>query len=159
MTIDGTQLLRFLEPPVRQSGANGATGAFRAPLDAQGFSSLLEQAGRGALQSGEPVAVPGTFGQALSAEDQQKLSRAADTAQAMGARRALVQLNGKSMMLDVQSRTIENEADGGGIRGQRVDAVINADESPGTSEEINGKNLLASLGSTGFAVRSKLIPT
>lgn len=126
-------LLRRLEPAVRPH-APASNGVQPVPFDEQSFDAILHQAFAGELRSGEPV---GTAGQCdlqtpLDRGQLDRLAIAADRAQAAGARRALMMIDGRGLVIDVASRSILAELtpqDHGDIR--RLDAAMVV---PGASE-------------------------
>lgn len=70
------------------------------------FGDLLRAAEEGQISSGAPVTIAKSAGVSLSSAQLGKLATAADRAQAAGADRALVLMDGMAMQLDVATRTI-----------------------------------------------------
>ncbi len=106
MTSDSLQLLKQLEPIVRPAYAGGSappTGA----LENQPFDELLARARQGQVASGRTVTAD-RAGE-LSGEQVARLSSAADLAEASGAQRALLLMDGRGLLLDVASRVISAE--------------------------------------------------
>lgn len=109
MTVDATQLLKRLNPAVRPAyGASGGAGA-ATPIDQQSFDQLLTQASRGGIVSGRQVEVGCDMHPPLDASQLERLTSAADQAEASGSKRALMLIDGRAVVLDVSSRTIEAE--------------------------------------------------
>jgi hypothetical protein len=107
MTNDPTFLLRQLSPAVLPASVPAA--APRPPLDGLGFDELLRQARGGGLESGRDVAVAYRPAEALTRGQLDRLATAADLAEASGAERALVLLDGRSLLLDVPARALRGE--------------------------------------------------
>jgi hypothetical protein len=105
---DPTFLLKQLEPAVRPAYLGTPTARPSAPLEHQPFDELLAQAKAGRLESGRVVSAA-VEGEPLSPGQLRRLAAAADTAEASGARRALMMLDGRALVLDVPTRTISAE--------------------------------------------------
>ena len=148
MNAQGPDLLGALGSTVRRAGDAGANalGSAGATIDSMGFGALLERARGGGLASGKPVAIDPSLGVELSREQLDRLAAAADRAQASGARRAAVVIEGRVYELDVASRKITGEirpAAGEVMTG--IDALVRIggeDEEDGPSAE----RLLGALG-------------
>lgn len=99
------------------SGAQAARlqpGIGRTPANAAGapdFATLLEQAKSGEIVSGVPIRVPSTLGVELSRDQAERLSQAADRAEASGAGRAMILMDGKGYNVDVATRTLTGVVD------------------------------------------------
>lgn len=121
--LSGSRLLGLLGSGV-QPGALRDPGP-RATIAGASFDDLLRRADLGAISSGLRVKVDKEAGVELSEAEVAALSAAADRAAAAGMRRALVMLDGKSVVLDVGSRTVTGKAEfsGGVLAG--IDGVIN----------------------------------
>ena len=108
MTIDPSHLLKKLEPAVRPAGAPGARHVPQAPLEQQSFDELLQLVSTGSISSGRPV----SLGASLPDEEEldeaalRRLAAAADLAEASGARRAVMLLDGRGLVMDVASRAV-----------------------------------------------------
>ena len=130
MSPTSAELLRMLGSVLAPNPAqNLAAGA--APAAGLDFASLLRQAGAGDLSSGLGVTIAKGAGVQLSNEQLLKLAAAADRAEAQGATRALVLIDGRALKLDVAVRQITGEADlntTGVLTG--IDAVVSV-PSPG----------------------------
>lgn len=111
MTTNSAQLLRLLEPSVRpafgQSGAMAGGGS--APLDQQSFAQLLGAASSGQIHSGRQIELACEPSPPLSASQMERLASAADVAEAAGARTAMMMIDGRGFVMDVQNRTITAE--------------------------------------------------
>lgn len=129
MNPSDAELLRSLASGVRRPGLASATPSHRG-LDARevegaSFQTLLEQARAGRVSSGLPVTIARGAGVELSDKQLEQVAAAADLAQASGAARALVMIEGKALKLDVGVRSITGVADlsaGKVVTG--IDAVI-----------------------------------
>lgn len=117
----------------------------------QGFDALLKKAESGALESGLAVRLSKSAGVSLSDEQLQRISAAADRAEAQGATRALVMIDGMVLKLDVGVREITGRAslsDGAILTG--IDSVIavpsaaGAPSPEGASADLN-RSLLSGL--------------
>jgi len=123
MTIDAAQLLRRL--------GSGATPGVELPAAAArlaegpSFDGLLAKAQGGTLSSGVPVRVAREAGVEFTPEQFARLAEAADRAEAEGASRAVVLMDGGAFALDVGLRTITGRADLSSTRVLAgVDAVV-----------------------------------
>lgn len=102
------------------------------------FSELLERARAGGFSTGLPVRVAQGSGVSLSPAQLERVQQAADVAEAHGATRAVLLIDGQELMLDVMGREIIGRADlGGGVSGRGgmvtgIDAVIRV---PAANEE------------------------
>ncbi len=111
MHADPTQLLRQLEPLVRPVPHGASSPA--APLEGRSFEELLAQAQRGEVLSGRSVTVAFESTTALNEQQLARVSAAADLAEASGAQRALMLIDGRGLVLDVASRALSGELSGG----------------------------------------------
>jgi hypothetical protein len=111
MVIDPIQLLRQLEPAVRPASAPSSGRVGQAPLEQRSFDDLLSLVSRGAVRSGRPITIAASALLRGELDDDQRarLASAADTAQAAGARRAVMLIDGRGLVLDVAGRVIESE--------------------------------------------------
>jgi hypothetical protein len=124
-----TQLLNLLGP-----GAPAAAPALRPDqIAGADFGALLQKAREGGLASGREVTLARGCGVSLSDEQLKSLSIAADRAEAQGATRALVMMDGKALTLDVAMREVTGTADlsGGVLTG--IDSVIAMPPTAGTA--------------------------
>jgi len=78
----------------------------RADIGPTSFSTLLDQAKSGAIDSGMPVSIARNAGVELSDEQLTRLASAVDRAEAAGASRALVHLDGMWLAVDVGTRQV-----------------------------------------------------
>ncbi len=161
MAADSAHLLRRLEPAVRPAFATPPPPQRpQPPLEGQSFDELLALAQQGSVRSGRAVhwgeASGGGWGaDPASPIDEQQLARlsaAADVAEAAGARRALMLIDGRGVVLDVANRTLVAElADDGAARAVKVDAAVNVPDpdhdpdgppatppSPGLMRQVSG---------------------
>ena len=109
MTTDPNILLRQLEPAVRATYAAAPSSRPSAPLEHQPFDELLAKAAQGRIASGRPVSVQLAAGEPPTAEQLARLASAADVAEAAGAARALLLMDGRGLVLDVPTRTLSAE--------------------------------------------------
>jgi len=131
MSQSDGDLLRALSSGVRSQGLTAAAArpgkGAAGDIDGLDFQSLLAKAKSGTISSGLPVTVSPEAGIELTDEQLGRVAAAADLAQASGASRALVLIDGKAVKLDVGVRTVTGVADmesGKPITG--IDAVVNA---------------------------------
>jgi len=111
MAIDPIQLLKKLEPAVRPASAPSTAGGPEAPLEQRSFDDLLSLVSTGSLHSGRPVTVAGSAGlkESLDGSQLDRLTAAADIAEAAGARQAVMLLDGRGLVLDVAARRLTAE--------------------------------------------------
>ncbi len=142
MSQNEGELLRALASGVRSRGvaAGSARASERAASSSEGvdFQRLLERARAGDVSSGLPVTIARGADVQLSEDQLKKVAAAADLAQASGASRALVMIDGKALKLDVGVRSITGVADlasGKPVTG--VDAVIQIPSGEGAVPTIS----------------------
>ncbi|MEI7657794.1 MAG: hypothetical protein WCK33_06985 [Phycisphaerae bacterium] len=128
------------DPLLKSLGVLPASSGIRSRLGAVGedpatsFDDLLEQARAGAAGPGAPIRIAKGLDLKLSPDQLQRASAAADVAEANGASRAMVLLDGVAYRLDVATRTIIGEVRGQSAAGMAdVDAVVSA---PASAEEL-----------------------
>lgn len=109
MTIDASQLLRQLEPAVRPGTAPSRPGKGQATLENQSFNELLSLASKGSIHSGRQVNCNCDVNEPLESEQIDRLSAAADRAEATGAQKVLMLMDGRGFVMDISQRTIEAE--------------------------------------------------
>jgi hypothetical protein len=100
---------------LRLLGGSAAPAA-RGPgsgQEAQGdsFAALLEKARSGEISSGRPVAIARNAKVTLTDEQLERLSVAADRAEAQGATRALVLIDGLALRVDITMREVTESVD------------------------------------------------
>ncbi len=137
MNADPTQLLRQLEPIVRPAYAAGPAIRPQAPLEHQSFDELLALAAQGGLESGRPVSVAFEPTDEITSRQLDRLSAAADVAEAGGARNALLLVDGRGLVLEVASRTLNAELSESS-RFKSLDAAVYI---PGDDQESKGSTL------------------
>lgn len=133
--MSALDLLRALGSGVHAGKVGSATAASAPKASATGvdFASLLDQARAGKIASNVPVRLGDGVRVDLNAEQLQRLSVAGDQAEAQGAGRAVVLIDGMALSMDVATRTITGQIDmarGGTLTG--VDAVVVASASGST---------------------------
>ncbi len=109
MTTDPTILLKHLEPPISPAYAHGAVGRPRLPIEHTPFDQLLAQARQGSVLSGRRIEVAFAMSPALDETQMTRLGTAADLAEASGARRALMLVDGRGLVLEVSDRSLQAE--------------------------------------------------
>lgn len=123
MTTGGAELLRLLGSGSGREVGNGPAAAGAGAGAA--FASMLDHARADVLPSGRTVAVAESAGVELSAEQIGRLSAAADRAEAAGAKRAVVLIDGQALQLDVLGREVTAKVDlSAGAVMTGVDAVL-----------------------------------
>jgi hypothetical protein len=110
MSLNPVQLLRSLGAGLRPASVPDQPAAPRL-TEGPGFEQLLRDAQGGEISSGLPVRVSSQAGVSLSPTQLARLSDAADRAEAAGAARALVMIDGMALTMDVGLRTITGQAD------------------------------------------------
>jgi hypothetical protein len=126
------ELLRLLASTGHAGGRGPSPAA--EPGGANGFAALLARAERGEVSSGLPVTIARGAGVELTLDQLSRLAAAADRAEARGATRALVLIDGLALRLDVGVRQVTGVADlGSGDVLTGIDAVIRvpSPEPPG----------------------------
>ncbi len=109
MTSDPLQLLKQLEPVVRPAYAGGAGAQPTAGVEHGRFEELLARARQGRIESGRTVSADYQAGEALTRGQLSRLSAAADLAEASGAQRAMLLMDGRGLLLDVAGRSLTGE--------------------------------------------------
>jgi hypothetical protein len=109
MTTDPNILLRQLEPAIRPAYAGGPSTRPAAPLEHQPFDELLAKASKGLIESGRPVSAQFAAAEPFTGEQLARLAAAADLAEAAGAAKALLLMDGRGLVLDVPTRTLAAE--------------------------------------------------
>jgi hypothetical protein len=108
--IPSFDLLQRLAPAVRPMTPRAVAARAAQPLfESRAFDELLEQAFSGQIHSGQPVQCACELESPLTAAQLQRLADAADRAEASGAQRALMMLDGRGFVLDVAARNIVAE--------------------------------------------------
>ena len=149
--VSSAQLLRSLASGIRPGGNAAPT-----PPAGLAFESLLARARAGELTTGAPVKVTRSAGVNLTDEQLARLSIAADRAEAQGATRALVLIDGMALSLDVGVRTITDAIDmAAPAVHQGFDGVVTVPPAqPSASNALSPMGALASLlsrSSSGLA--------
>jgi len=135
MTVNASQLLKRLNPAVQPSFSGGAASRGTTPIDQQSFEQLLSSASRGGIVSGRQVQVNGEVQPPLDAEQLERLASAADQAEASGSKRALMVVDGRSLVMDVGSRTIEAE-----VNDQRAAAAFCVDSAIRVAGDVSARS-------------------
>lgn len=111
MMLAAGALLGALGAAASTRGSGPASTA-NAGEGSQGeFAEALAKAKSGTLASGAEVKIAKGLSLKLTESQMQRLSAAADRAEAQGAGRAIVLIDGQALKLDVGSRTITGAAD------------------------------------------------
>lgn len=144
MTAGPLDLLKVLASGVRAVAPERASGG----VEHEGFEALLNKAKTGTISSGERVTEAKGAGVNLSPEQLDRLAVAADRAEAEGAQRALVLIDGKVLKLDVQTRTITGAADpaANGVHANYDTVITVAAAERTASEAASSDTLLRALG-------------
>lgn len=131
MAINASQLLRQLEPAVRPNVAAPRQVSGARPLESSSFEQLLAAAAAGTVSSERAIEVGFDVSPPLDATQLERMAAAADQAQAAGAERAVMLIDGRAFVLDVESRTLVSEMTGGSAERLAVidTAIIVPDEN------------------------------
>lgn len=108
MSTPETDMLRVLGGASRPAGLTGPSGAFgevKGP-NAADFASMLQRARRGEVASGLEVQVGKGVEIELSVQQREQLANLADRAEAAGVINLLVVMDGRTVTMDVGTRTI-----------------------------------------------------
>ncbi len=129
-------LLKQLEPAVRPAYMGPPASRPTAPLEQQPFDELLASAKAGRLASGRAISTVHE-GEPISPEQLQRLAIAADRAEASGAQRAVLLLDGRALLLDVATRTVSMELSASSAL-EKIDMAVYV---PTESEQTNTRTL------------------
>ena len=110
-------------------GSRPVSSGAAAPVGGMSFSDLLSKATEGEFSTGLEVTLANGANVELSSEQLQRLAKVADSAEAQGASRVLVLMDGQALTMDVGVRQITGTADMNGVV-TGIDAVVAA---PGSS--------------------------
>ncbi len=127
----------------------GLGGSGKAPAEG-GFQQALDAARNGELGSGRVVVSGAELGVDLSADQLERLSYAADVAEAEGAKTAAVLMDGMVIRLDVESRTALASSPAEGALMTDVDVVLSA--GSGAADEPSSDALLRQLAPAGTPI-------
>jgi hypothetical protein len=108
MSIERTELMRLMSGGPARAGAAPAGGAGAGATD---FAAMLRRAREGELSSGREVTVARTARVDLTPEQLRAISAAADRAEAQGATRALVMIDGQTVRLNITDRQVTGAVD------------------------------------------------
>ena len=122
MTLDPSTLLRQLGQTGRAGQAAPSTPA--TGVQAGEFTDLLQRARAGTLSSSKPVSVEGNGTLKLTDDQLNRLSLAADRAEAAGLRNVLVTIDDQRLVLDVQNRSVRAAATPGSGVLEGIDGVV-----------------------------------
>lgn len=152
MTTTGADLLKLLGGLAAPGAATSAVGSGASSTGID-FAALLQRASTGEAVSGRPVSIAKGAGVELTQDQLVRLAAAADKAEAQGATRALVMIDGKALTIDVAVRQVTGAADLGSGVLTGIDAVVSvpgADAAgPGGSPaSMSGEALLRALTAT-----------
>lgn len=107
MTVSATQLLRQLASGIHP----GADATPRTGFDSATFSDLLARVRRGEVHPGAPLAVDPRAGVSLSTSQLERLAVATDAAQAAGVASLVASIDGITLRIDVEDRTVTQGPD------------------------------------------------
>lgn len=151
--MNGIDLLRKLGSGVMPAGVSGTPATLGRADQGAIFESLLKGAFNAEESSGQTVSA--AAGVTLSEEQLGRLAKAADKAEAAGAKSALIELDGAFYKLDVASRQITGVADANEASPLgSLDTFIRATTGSGAPGAMAGRGqpdanwLLKRLGST-----------
>lgn len=105
----------------------------KTPTEGQSFQELLRAAKSASFRS-EPVRLASGSKIDLDADQLRRLGPAADAAEADGATKLLAFIDGRGVVVDVASRTVEKTAEPGSGVVNGVDAVVVIPDEPGPPE-------------------------
>jgi hypothetical protein len=164
MGISSNDLLRTLGAGIRPAAESTVAGGPKL-IEGQSFDQLLKLAKDGEMSSGVPIRIDARTGLKLTPQQSARLAKAADEAEAQGAARAVVLIDGQALTMDVATRTITGKVDTSKANTLAdVDAVISVppDESgagnpigvlPKAALSSLSPNLLKALGYTNHESR------
>lgn len=152
-------MLRRLGRGVRPDGSS-AVGP-RAAVDRAGFEDLLERARTGALGGRREVRVDRSSGVELDAGQLERVGVVADAAEAAGAARVLVVVDGEAVVVETGSRSVvaggrelkgvlDVEVDAAAVAPERAEGVrVAAGGAPGDpAESVATERMLRGLSGT-----------
>lgn len=142
MSPSPTDMLRLLGSGVQGSVDRPAS----RPVEESGFKELLNKARAGGVPSGIEARVADGVAMTFSPEQMKRLTIAGDKAEAAGASRAMILMDGLALTMDVGTRTIiqATNATSVGVVGD-VDAVLSADSQADSPAHDSGTRLLKAL--------------
>ncbi|MFM9996041.1 MAG: hypothetical protein ACKVU4_09585 [Phycisphaerales bacterium] len=132
MSLAPLALLKLLLPGVG-GVSSGAASSRATTASGPDFAALLSSAQRGEVSTGLPVRLGRGCDVMLTGDQLSRLAVAADKAEAQGATRAVVLIDGQALRMDVGVREITGRADllaGGGAVLTGIDAVISIPPAP-----------------------------
>jgi hypothetical protein len=153
MTTSGTDLLKLLGG-LAAPGAGSTPAGSASPTGSVDFASLLQRAATGEATSGRPVSIAKGAGVDLTEDQLSRLAAAADKAEAQGATRALVLIDGKALTIDIAVRQVTGAADLGAGVLTGIDAVVSV---PGKDAAVSARPSHA--GMSGEALLRALTTT
>jgi hypothetical protein len=155
-TADPNFLLKALQPAVQPAYLKGPAARPQTPVEGRSFENLLREAGSGAIDSGRAVAQGPATGAELEPRQLERLAAVADLAEASGARRALVMIDGRGLVLDVAGRRLTEEL-GGANRMASVDtAMVVPDEDDTPDIRIGPPGGVAPKGAADEIARARV---
>lgn len=135
--LDAGAMLAQLAAGTRLDGLGSARASQQTDVSRAGFGELLDRAMGGALGSGRQVELMHDAGVSLTPDQIGRVSAAADRAELAGMRRAMVQIDGMELVVDVPMRRVMGpaEADAQGVI-SGVDGIVRVpdDEASGTAD-------------------------
>lgn len=115
----------------------GADASATGSVPSASFDSLLEEARAGSATGLSPVKIGKGVGIELTADQLNRVAAATDMAEANGAQRAIVLVDGRALEVDVAQRTITGEATGKATASMpSADAVVSAPLSAAQLAEV-----------------------
>jgi len=155
VTIDARYLLRRLQPAVPPGHPEGISVRRQPtlPYERRSFDDLIALVSTGQIETGRPVGVDSTIQDEWTDDDRRRLAAAADLAEAHGARRAVLVMDGRGFLLDVAGRQLTDDLATGEARILDVDAAVQV-ASPGDAPPPAGPT-----GLPPASVSAQLVPT
>jgi hypothetical protein len=119
-------LLRRLQPavPPGHPESERVRRQPASPIERQSFDQLLTLVSDGRLESGRPLEIGFVPEPAWDEGASRRLASAADLAEAHGAQRAVLVMDGRGFLLDVVGRQLTEELTTGEARVLNVDAAV-----------------------------------
>lgn len=154
-----SDILRHLDPVASPLASSRVTTAPRPSLEDTDFSALIASAQDDCRPTNRPISVADDI--ELTPDQRSRLERAADAALAHDARTALVLLDGRPLLLDVQSRAVSEEVSADGDSDRVVTdidtLIVSRDETVADSEPAHSLMLRRLSGEARATTISRLL--
>jgi len=136
--MQSTDFLKALGSSVRSNAHERTPASSTYAPGAPSFDEMLHKAQQGQLNSRLPVKIAKGVNITLSEDQLNRIADAADVAEANGAGRALILIDGKAIRLDVATRTVIGEAQSTSTAAMPdIDSVISAAPGNPASAGVN----------------------